>query len=358
MLILGSSGRAGADRGAQGQGARRRSPTRSPSTRASTSTSVSVTNVGPTWGDKVSQQGAAGAARLLRRDRALPDASASSGAWRSPRSSRWSTTSSSPSGVYAITGFEVTPATVVAFLTILGFSLYDTVVVFDKVKENEATLGTVQGRHLLDDGEPLAQPGADAVDQHLVRRAAAGGVAAGRRSVRARCASALQDFAPRAVRRSDHRRLLVDLRGHADPGVAQGARAEVPGDPRAGDRAAGPRRGPGRPGDRARPGRAIAAAPATAGPPSPRSSRADDVADRPARPPDEDGAAPEPPAEDGTAASGPASADPRSQPAPEARDAGVAPARRQQRRKRKRPVIAGSRSDRASAATGPERPGR
>jgi preprotein translocase subunit SecF len=48
-------------------------------------------------------------------------------------------------GVYAVTGFEVTPATVVAFLTILGFSLYDTVVVFDKVKENVATLGTVRG---------------------------------------------------------------------------------------------------------------------------------------------------------------------------------------------------------------------
>jgi preprotein translocase subunit SecF len=48
-------------------------------------------------------------------------------------------------GVYAITGFEVTPATVVAFLTILGFSLYDTVVVFDKVKENVGTLGTVRG---------------------------------------------------------------------------------------------------------------------------------------------------------------------------------------------------------------------
>jgi preprotein translocase subunit SecF len=48
-------------------------------------------------------------------------------------------------GVYALTGFEVTPATVVAFLTILGFSMYDTVVVFDKVKENEATLGTVRG---------------------------------------------------------------------------------------------------------------------------------------------------------------------------------------------------------------------
>ena len=39
-------------------------------------------------------------------------------------------------GIYALTGFEVTPATVIGVLTILGFSLYDTVVVFDKVKEN------------------------------------------------------------------------------------------------------------------------------------------------------------------------------------------------------------------------------
>ncbi len=39
-------------------------------------------------------------------------------------------------GIYSITGFEVTPATVVAILTILGYSLYDTVVVFDKVAEN------------------------------------------------------------------------------------------------------------------------------------------------------------------------------------------------------------------------------
>ena len=48
-------------------------------------------------------------------------------------------------GVYAITGFEVTPATVVAFLTILGFSLYDTVVVFDKIKENTPSLGAERG---------------------------------------------------------------------------------------------------------------------------------------------------------------------------------------------------------------------
>jgi preprotein translocase subunit SecF len=39
-------------------------------------------------------------------------------------------------GVYSLIGFEVTPSTVIGFLTILGFSLYDTVVVFDKVDEN------------------------------------------------------------------------------------------------------------------------------------------------------------------------------------------------------------------------------
>ncbi|MCV7283330.1 protein translocase subunit SecF [Mycolicibacterium flavescens] len=39
-------------------------------------------------------------------------------------------------GVYSVVGFEVTPATVIGLLTILGFSLYDTVIVFDKVEEN------------------------------------------------------------------------------------------------------------------------------------------------------------------------------------------------------------------------------
>jgi preprotein translocase subunit SecF len=43
-------------------------------------------------------------------------------------------------GVYALSGFEVTPATVTGVLTILGFSLYDTVVVFDKVRENVAAM--------------------------------------------------------------------------------------------------------------------------------------------------------------------------------------------------------------------------
>jgi preprotein translocase subunit SecF len=43
-------------------------------------------------------------------------------------------------GIYALVGFEVTPATVIGFLTILGYSLYDTVVVFDKVHENTKSI--------------------------------------------------------------------------------------------------------------------------------------------------------------------------------------------------------------------------
>jgi preprotein translocase subunit SecF len=43
-------------------------------------------------------------------------------------------------GIYSLVGFEVTPSTVVGLLTILGFSLYDTVVVYDKVAENSKDL--------------------------------------------------------------------------------------------------------------------------------------------------------------------------------------------------------------------------
>ena len=49
-------------------------------------------------------------------------------------------------GVYAVFGFEVTPATVIAFLTIMGYSLYDTIVVYDKVREITARVGAT-GRY-------------------------------------------------------------------------------------------------------------------------------------------------------------------------------------------------------------------
>jgi preprotein translocase subunit SecF len=65
-------------------------------------------------------------------------------------------------GVYAWSGFEVTPATVTGFLTILGFSLYDTVVVFDKVRENTR-------KFELDLSKTYAEQANLAVNQTLVR---------------------------------------------------------------------------------------------------------------------------------------------------------------------------------------------
>ncbi len=53
-------------------------------------------------------------------------------------------------GIYSISRFEVTPATVVAFLTILGYSLYDTIVVFDRIEENTRGL-SASGRMTYSD---------------------------------------------------------------------------------------------------------------------------------------------------------------------------------------------------------------
>jgi preprotein translocase subunit SecF len=53
-------------------------------------------------------------------------------------------------GLYALVGFVVSPATVIALLTILGYSLYDTVVIFDRVKENAHTLGQPGRRTILE----------------------------------------------------------------------------------------------------------------------------------------------------------------------------------------------------------------
>lgn len=65
-------------------------------------------------------------------------------------------------GIYALIGFEVTPATVIGFLTILGYSLYDTVVVFDRVREN--TRGLAGGSRMS-----YSQAANLAVNQTLVR---------------------------------------------------------------------------------------------------------------------------------------------------------------------------------------------
>lgn len=65
-------------------------------------------------------------------------------------------------GIYAIVGFEVTPGTIIGMLTILGYSLYDTVVVFDKVDENTRNL-FAQSKYNYKDAANLA------INQTLMR---------------------------------------------------------------------------------------------------------------------------------------------------------------------------------------------
>ncbi len=108
------------------------------------SRAISVSQVGPSWGDKVSREAViallmffvAVAAYLSLRFEFKMAAAAIVAVVHDIVITV---------GVYAVTGLEVTPATVIAFLTILGFSLYDTVVVFDKIKENTPQLSTVRG---------------------------------------------------------------------------------------------------------------------------------------------------------------------------------------------------------------------
>lgn len=96
---------------------------------------VSITDVGPTWGEQVSDKAI----------RALVFFFVVIAAYLSLRFEPKMAVAALAAvvhdilitvGAYAVTRFEVSPATVIAFLTILGFSIYDTVVVFDKVKEN------------------------------------------------------------------------------------------------------------------------------------------------------------------------------------------------------------------------------
>jgi preprotein translocase subunit SecF len=65
-------------------------------------------------------------------------------------------------GIYALVGFDVTPATIIGFLTILGYSLYDTVVVFDKVRENTKSV-TANSKQTYSQAANLA------VNQTIVR---------------------------------------------------------------------------------------------------------------------------------------------------------------------------------------------
>ena len=130
-------------------------------------------------------------------------------------------------GIYALSGFEVTPATVTGMLTILGFSLYDTVVVFDKVRENTKNLRATH--------QTYAEAANLAVNQTLVRSINTSIVAlipVGRDPVRRRRPARLGlAEGPRAgaVRRHGRRCLLLDLHRHPAAGAPEVERARGAG---------------------------------------------------------------------------------------------------------------------------------
>ena len=137
-------------------------------------------------------------------------------------------------GVYSLTGREVTAATVAALLTILGYSLYDTIIVFDRVRERRAE-DAAGG--LLADRQPLHVRGADPIAGDDLLHAAAGDGAAVLRRGNA------EGLRVRAAHRDRVRRLLVDLHRLSGAHALEGTRADLPSPARADRPGTGP--GPG-----------------------------------------------------------------------------------------------------------------
>jgi len=96
---------------------------------------ISAQVVGPTWGEQISRQAVIGLVVVLL---AITLYITLRFEWKMAIGAMLAMMHDVliTAGVYSLTGREVSPPTVIAILTILGFSLYDTVVIFDKVKEN------------------------------------------------------------------------------------------------------------------------------------------------------------------------------------------------------------------------------
>jgi preprotein translocase subunit SecF len=99
------------------------------------SSAISTQVVGPTWGEQISRQALIGLIVVLI---AITIYITLRFEWKMAIGAMAAMVHDVviTAGIYALTGREVSPATVIAILTILGFSLYDTVVIFDKIKEN------------------------------------------------------------------------------------------------------------------------------------------------------------------------------------------------------------------------------
>jgi preprotein translocase subunit SecF len=120
-------------------------------------TDINVEDIGPTWGSEISKKAVRGLILVL----------VAIGLYIAFRF-EWTMAAGAmialvhdvtiTAGVYALTGRVVTPETVIAILTILGFSLYDTVVIYDKVKENTESAALLARDWVHEGRRPVAQP--------------------------------------------------------------------------------------------------------------------------------------------------------------------------------------------------------
>jgi preprotein translocase subunit SecF len=106
---------------------------------------INVESIGPTWGSEISKKALRGLLLVLV---AIALYIAMRFEWKMAIGAMIALIHDIviTAGVYALVGREVTPETVIAILTILGFSLYDTVVIYDKIKENTESTALI-ARH-------------------------------------------------------------------------------------------------------------------------------------------------------------------------------------------------------------------
>lgn len=127
-----------------------------------TDNEVTSNFVGPTWGQDVTRQALIGLVVFVGLAAVLMALYFRT--WKMSLSALVGmlVTMFTTAGVYALSDFEVTPSAIIGFLTVLSYSLYDTVVVFDKIRENTADISTSTRRTF---GEEVNL----AVNQTLVR---------------------------------------------------------------------------------------------------------------------------------------------------------------------------------------------
>lgn len=127
-----------------------------------TDNEVTSTFIGPTWGQDVTKQALIGLAVFVGLAALLMALYFRTWKMSVSALAGMLVTMFTTAGVYSLSDFEVTPSAIIGFLTVLSYSLYDTVVVFDKIRENTSDIATSSRRTFAEEVNL-------AVNQTLVR---------------------------------------------------------------------------------------------------------------------------------------------------------------------------------------------